>query len=263
MAIVYWPPQTSSAAVTAPQTVTLADATTTTSPDEFGIIHTTSGTAAAGFGETSYVELESAGGTTRRVMTDVTSLVTATDAAESSSRVINTMIGGALGATAGFAEYVTRPAIFVGPIADGNMLRSIASGQMTINSGGTAAFLLQTSIVTSSIRHLFAGRAEEAHGAAIASASTLTLGADGNYFHITGTTTINYLTTTSWQNGSRIDLYFNSAACTVTNNAGSVPGSTFAFELAGAVNITTTAGMKVTLRMDSTQSKWVEISRSA
>ncbi len=46
-------------------------------------------------------------------------------------------------------------------------------------------------------------------GADIASASSISLG-DGNFFHITGTTTINLMSVSNWTPGSRITLYFES-----------------------------------------------------
>lgn len=285
-----------SGAATLPSTLVLADATTVTAPDLLVLQHTTSGTAAAGFGATGIaVELESGAGTTRRVMTDVTTLTTATDAAEVAKRTISLMTGGALATvlTLGTNSVVsgrlgllttqklafsdttsaTDPNWLLGHegspsgsglVTSGAVVQTVYGGAanygyMIRSSAGTS--LLEIQGTDGTLR--FGGRVLEKHGAAVASASTLTLGVDGNYFHITGTTTINYLTTANWLNGAKIDLYFNSAALTVTNNAGTVPGGTLAFELAGAVNITTTAGMKVSLRMDSTQSKWVEISRSA
>jgi hypothetical protein len=54
-------------------------------------------------------------------------------------------------------------------------------------------------------------RHQQKAGAAVASATTITLGNDGNVFPITGTTTITTITTTGWQAGSRITLVFASA----------------------------------------------------
>jgi hypothetical protein len=52
---------------------------------------------------------------------------------------------------------------------------------------------------------IFKDRVQGKKGADIASATTITLGR-GNYFHITGTTTISYITTTGWQPGSVVRL---------------------------------------------------------
>src|SRR6185295_309372 len=79
-----------------PEAAARADASTTQAPDGIVERHTTSATAAAGFGLTDAVELQSAEGTLRRVMTDVVSLVTATDGAEVAQRVISVMASGAL-----------------------------------------------------------------------------------------------------------------------------------------------------------------------
>lgn len=105
----------------------------------------------------------------------------------------------------------------------------------------------------------FAGRVLESQGAAVASAGTLTLGADGNFFLITGTTTINHLTTTRWKPGAIVRLMF-SGVLTVTNNAGSPPANTAAFLLAGAAGFVTSANDVLTVVYDGTN--WVECARS-
>lgn len=83
-------------AASLPSTLILADASTTQAPDELVLRHTSSGTAAAGFGGTFAVELQSAAGNIRRVMTDVTDLTTATDGAEVARRTISLMKAGSL-----------------------------------------------------------------------------------------------------------------------------------------------------------------------
>lgn len=60
-----------------------------------------------------------------------------------------------------------------------------------------------------------AGTLKTVQGANIASATSLTLGTDGNFFLITGTTTITGITATSA--GHEVVLQFQSAGCTVVN----------------------------------------------
>jgi hypothetical protein len=103
------------------------------------------------------------------------------------------------------------------------------------------------------------GRLQCAKGSDVASAGTLTLGAGGNSFDITGTTTINYITTTGWQTGSFVILQFD-ASVTVAHNTGSVPGSTAALLLSGAANFSATAGDTLMLWYDGTN--WREVSRT-
>ena len=98
-------------------------------------------------------------------------------------------------------------------------------------------------------RMLHSNRHELAKGADVASAGTLTVGDDGNYFDITGTTTINYITTTNWQAGSRITLQFD-GSLTVTHNAGSAPADTAAIFLAAGANFAASAGKTLTLTYD-------------
>lgn len=97
---------------------------------------------------------------------------------------------------------------------------------------------------------LQSARLNLAKGADAASAGTLTL-VDGNLFHVTGTTTINYLTTTLWTAGCRIRLILK-GAITITHNAGSVPANTAAFKLAGAANLVGADGDIVDLTYDGT-----------
>jgi len=98
-------------------------------------------------------------------------------------------------------------------------------------------------------RATFAGRLETGKGANVASSGTLTLGDDGNVFHITGTTTITAITTTNWQAGSEITLIFDAAS-------GMTDGGTL--KLNG--NLTAAADTVIKLVYDGTN--WYEISRS-
>lgn len=68
-----------------------------------------------------------------------------------------------------------------------------------------------------SVLATFSGAVQNAQGADVASASTITLGAGGNTFRITGTTTINLITTTGWQVGSMVNLTFASTAALAHN----------------------------------------------
>ena len=96
-------------------------------------------------------------------------------------------------------------------------------------------------------------------GSDVASASTLTPGSAANSFDVTGSTTIDYITTTGWQAGAVILLKFE-ASVTVTHNAGSVPGSTAAILLAGAANFSATADDTLLLLYDG--ANWREIART-
>lgn len=97
----------------------------------------------------------------------------------------------------------------------------------------------------------FDGRVLEAKGANVASASTLTLGGDGNTFQVTGTTTVNYITTTGWTSGSKVTLTF-AAATTLTHNAATPPANTAAIFTQSGSNYATKAGSVVELVYDGT-----------
>jgi len=95
-------------------------------------------------------------------------------------------------------------------------------------------------------------------GADVASAETITLGADGNYFDITGTTGISYITTTDWDPGAVVTLQFDGSV-TVTHNGGSPAATSAAILLSGAANLSATANDTLTLVYDGTT--WREIAR--
>ena len=96
-------------------------------------------------------------------------------------------------------------------------------------------------------------------GSDIASADTITLGNDGNYFDITGTTTIHHIDNSGWQIGAVITLQFD-ASVTVTHNSGSTTGSEASMLLAGAGNLSATANDTLTLVYDGTT--WREVART-
>lgn len=230
----------------------IADTTTTTAPDSLIQRHTTTGTAAVGFGLTNAVELQNAAGTTRRVMTDVTAYTTATNAAEVATRTIGLMFGGgmqdalvvafnSLQINGGSAH------VFIGQYGDVFIGRQNGTGACEI-SGSLAGISLLN-------------RIHERKGADIASASTITVGIDGNYVHVTGSTAIDFLTNTGTQDGTRLELYFV-AAVTVNNNTGAPPAGTHPFALSGSVNYAATAGSRLSVRRDAALGKWVEVART-
>lgn len=99
------------------------------------------------------------------------------------------------------------------------------------------------------------GQVEFAKGANVASANNLALGTDGNVFHITGTTQINLLSSTSWQAGSVVLLIFD-GICTVKHNQG-VSGANKPILLQGAVDYVTAANSMLVLTYDGTS--WFDI----
>lgn len=86
--------------------------------------------------------------------------------------------------------------------------------------------------------------------ASVTADSTITVG-DGNLVPITGTTTINYCTTTGWTSGSEIIMYFDGAT-TITHNAGSVPSNTAAFFFAAGSDVVTSANTVLRFVYDGT-----------
>lgn len=110
----------------------------------------------------------------------------------------------------------------------------------------------------------FDTRVQQKQGADVASATNLTLGSDGNAFEITGTTTIDLILITGWQNGSVITLVFNESL-TVRHGI-ATSGSNVTILLAGAANFSATANDTLTLMLCETTAggqAWREIARAA
>ena len=104
-------------------------------------------------------------------------------------------------------------------------------------------------------------RFEPNKGADIASATTITLGNDGNFFDITGTTIIDFITTTSWRSGSVIILQFDASVTVRDRTISGAPGAGAAdIALAGAANFSATADDTLTIVFDGTD--WRELARS-
>lgn len=106
-----------------------------------------------------------------------------------------------------------------------------------------------------------AGRLLTAQGATIASggascvAGDCTLGTDGNFFIISGTTTIDGFATVGWRAGSIIVL--NTSGSITFTNAGTVAGGYGAMLLVGGANVSMTANDNMILIFDGTA--WQQI----
>ena len=103
------------------------------------------------------------------------------------------------------------------------------------------------------------GRIQGSKGSDVAASGTITLG-DANYFDITGTSvTIDFMTTTNWQAGSRVTLQFDQSSITVTSSAGSPPANTAEFALESGSNFVSQGGDTLSIIFDGTF--WREIGR--
>lgn len=128
------------------------------------------------------------------------------------------------------------------------------SGTLTISFSGSAA--IAPAAIT-----LAAGRLQEKQGADVATANNVTLGTDGNYFRLTGSTQVNLLDSTGWQGGSLLTLFLVAGTTVKHNQAASA-----AFKpiyLSGAVDFVAAAKARLTLRYDSTDSTWYEVGRTS
>lgn len=102
-------------------------------------------------------------------------------------------------------------------------------------------------------------------GSPVASGNNLKLGDGGNKFHITGTTTINDIQVSNWEDGSEVTLIFDSAL-TVQHNI--PPSAGFArILLAGSGNFAAAPNSRLILMYDKTNivtgtSAWLELART-
>jgi len=185
---------------------------------------------------------------------------------------ITTTITGALTQTTGAISLTGNAASSINTTSGNLVLTTTGSDSISIEGGadvqlyanGTRQLKVEDGItsVLNGARFLHDGRHLQKQATDVASAGTLTLG-DGNSFVITGTTNIDYITTTNWQDGAIVTLIFN-AALTVNHNTGAVPANTAAIKLAGAANFTTAAGDTLTLLLHTrggTQT-WMQISKT-
>ncbi len=115
-------------------------------------------------------------------------------------------------------------------LVSGGALGTPASGTLTNCSGLPASGVVGTAATLGA--NVFTGTQTWSKGADVASANALTVGADGNYFDITGTTAITSITTVAA--GTVIKLHFD-GVLTLTHHATNLI-------LPSGANITTAAG---------------------
>jgi hypothetical protein len=110
---------------------------------------------------------------------------------------------------------------------------------------------------------LYANIARYGHGTSTASASQFTPPTDGQFVHVTGTTSIDFI---KWQgifdDGDLMWLYFESAL-TLNHNTGSPPAGFRSLKLTGAANASMAAGSKILFVYDAAQTLMVELMRTA
>lgn len=135
---------------------------------------------------------------------------------------------------------------------------SLSIDQMGYVKEFTTAVTLTAAQITSFKQTFFNKRAQGNVGADISSGSTITL-TTGNLINITGTTSINYITTTGWKKGSVVCLDFNSGPITINHNSSSPASTSAALFLASNSLFSFKAGSVLTLIYDGTY--WREIAR--
>lgn len=250
-------------------TIALSDNLTNTAPIARVLSHASSGTAAASFGVGDAVDLQNGSGTLKRVMTDVTTLTTATAGSEAASRKVQVMKAGALQDVLTLAPDAVTVSTSLTGIQKVLKLASPASGDPAISwlvNGAEVAYLRALATdqrfafngnfvwgdLTETFTYLkiiaggglgstgvqFFRRLRTQREANLASATTLTLGVSGNLFPITGTTTVNGIVTTDWDPGSRITLELPSGI-TITHNSGAPGTNAVAIQLRAGANLTT------------------------
>jgi hypothetical protein len=129
----------------------------------------------------------------------------------------------------------------------------------TIGSTGTTLQTLSDRMIVDGTKaYMSSFRFEVAKGASVASGTTVTLGNDGNLFHITGSTTLNTITATNWQQGSIITLHFDSNPTVKDQTSGG--GTGLPLRLNGSVDFIAATSSRLMLYLDG--DFWWEISRT-
>ncbi len=105
------------------------------------------------------------------------------------------------------------------------------------------------------------GRFQEIQGADVPSANQLTLGNDGNFFHITGTTRVDLVSSTTWQNGALISFWVPNGPITF-KHAVAQSGVFWPMSLSSGADFVAAGGASLTLRK-SNVSFWIEMGRKA
>lgn len=238
-------------------TFVLSDNVTNTAPTTIVRKHISSSTVTNSFGIAEATDLQNASGILKRVLTDSVLFVTATNASENVRKEIQIMVAGALQPCVafGYRAGINAPAIYFGSPASDNTL-GFVSATMQMVVGATLAMQWTASAITSNLRHNFPARAEQARGANVASATTITAGNDGNLFPLTGVTTVSGLVTTNWQNGSEVVLEVPSGI-RIAHNSPFPGASAVNFQLRDSTDITTTKTTLFPFRFNGTS--WYEV----
>lgn len=134
---------------------------------------------------------------------------------------------------------------------------TVAGSSSTLQSLATRAEITQLDGLKMSSRF------QRKQGTDAASATNLTLSNDGSVFELTGTTKVDLINNTNWQDGATITLIANESV--VIDHGTTTSGANVQIRLAGAVDYSMTAGDTLTLCLSSTTAEgqaWREISRA-
>lgn len=132
---------------------------------------------------------------------------------------------------------------------DSNFSTTTSPGAILLQTMPDSSYTFETGLkVDERQSTLTLGRLQESQGGNVSSSGTLTLGTDGNHFNITGTTTINYIDNTDWQDGAVISFKFT-ASVTVTHNAASPTVTDRPIFLKAGSDLSATADTTLLLRL--------------
>lgn len=156
----------------------------------------------------------------------------------------------------GFPRIPTCAGSPTGSLTDGALIVNTTNNRLAVRS---SSGWYETITRDSSGRINLAGRMEITGASGLASAATLspTL---ATYHHVTGTTTIDYISSSGVGNAGGILILQFGDVLTVTHFKGT---SGSPIMLQGGVNLTTSAYMRLVLYYDAVDDKWWELARSA
>lgn len=239
------------------------NASATGSANAFGVYGKTTHTVGAGVQGESTVGVGLSGLVTTGVPLKLQDNTTTTNAVESVIEINHFTSGTAANGFGGSIEFTTETSTSTGV---SNTLSSLWTNATHASRSSRFSISGVNATVTNDIIYfdgnkstVFNGRYQGKKGADVASTTSLTLGYDGNLFHITGTTQINAITTTDWQAGSEVTLIFDGSLTVKNNTAGGA--GTAVILLASGADFGATANDVLKLVYDGTS--WFEVSRSA
>lgn len=104
----------------------------------------------------------------------------------------------------------------------------------------------------------FFDRVQESRGADIAVAAGVLTTGNANFFQLTSAGAVDFITTTTWNDGARIELLCT-VGCTFSHATGGVPANTQALNMISGANTVKAAGGVIAFRRNLASNRWQQV----